>query len=76
MTIPKKFKFNMRGLNGNVFAVMGAFRQKALAAKWTEEQVKVVLDAAKATHEYHGVLCTLADGAETPEMFFKQEATA
>ena len=56
--VPKKVKLSLVGLDGNAFALMGAFQSKARREKWTDEEIKLVLDKAKSG-DYDNLLCVL-----------------
>lgn len=58
-TLPaKKVKLNLVGKDGNAFAVMGLFRQKARKEGWTSEEIKTVLDEAMSG-DYDHLLQTI-----------------
>ena len=56
----KKIKPKLVGLNGNAFALMGAFRKQAQKEKWTPEEIKSVLDECMSG-DYDHLLATLMD---------------
>lgn len=64
--VQKKVKLGLIGCDGNAFAIMGAFQRQAKREKWTDEEIKQVLDAAKGTHCYDGLVSTIADHCVNP----------
>jgi len=56
----KKVNLRLVGLDGNAFAVMGAFRRQALKEGWSQDEVKAVLDEAMSGN-YDHLLATIAD---------------
>lgn len=40
----KKVSLNLEGLDGNAYALMGAFRRQARKEGWTPEEISAVLD--------------------------------
>lgn len=56
----KQVKLNLVGLNGNAFALMGAFQKQARKEGWTEPEIKAVLDECKSG-DYTHLLCTLME---------------
>ncbi len=55
----KKISLNLVGLDGNSFALMGAFRSQAEKEKWSDEEIEAVLDEAKSG-EYNHLVATLS----------------
>jgi len=49
----KKVKLKLVGLDGNAFALMGAWRRQALKEKWTGDEVDAVLKEAMAGDYSH-----------------------
>lgn len=62
----KKVNLNLIGLDGNAFALMGAFRAQARKEKWTDKEISDVLNECRAG-DYNHLLCTLSNVCE-PEM--------
>lgn len=58
-----KVKLTLVGLNGNVFALMGAFRRAAEQQGWNAEEIKVVMDKCMSG-DYDNALITLMDNCE------------
>ncbi len=51
--INKTVNLNLVGINGNAFALMGAFRKQARKEQWTEEEISAVLkEARSADYDY------------------------
>lgn len=59
-TPPKTVNLTLVGLDGNDFALMGAFQRQAKKEGWTPEEIKLVLDKCKSG-DYDHLLCTLMD---------------
>ena len=64
--INKKFSLEFVGLDGNAFALMGAFSRQARREKWTPEEIKIVLDECESD-DYEHLLATLAAVCESPD---------
>lgn len=64
--MPNKVKLALVGLDGNAFALMGAFKNAAKAQGWSAEEIKKVLDECM-TGDYDNLLCTLSDNTEEPD---------
>lgn len=64
----KKIKLNLVGLDGNAFALMGAFQRQARREGWQEEEIKAVLDKCMSG-DYDNLLRTLMDHCEMPKTF-------
>ena len=58
MTINKKVKLQLVGLDGNAYSLMGAFSQQARLEQWTKEEIDSVLKDAMSSDYDHlvGVL--------------------
>ena len=54
----KQIDLELVGLDGNAFALMGAFSKQAKREGWTEEEIKSVLDECKKG-DYNHLLQTL-----------------
>lgn len=52
--------FKLLGLNGNAFALMGAFQREARSAGWNQEEILTVLAECKRA-DYDNLLRTLMD---------------
>jgi hypothetical protein len=54
----KKVTLTLVGLNGNAFALMGAFSNQAKREGWTKEEIDSVLNEA-TSGDYNHLLATL-----------------
>jgi len=54
----KKIKLDLVGLDGNAFALMGAFQKQAQREGWTKDEIKVVLDKC-TSGDYDNLIVTL-----------------
>ena len=63
MVINKKVNLALVGLDGNAFALMGAFQRQARREKWTQEEIDAVLTECKKG-DYDHLLATLMDHCE------------
>ena len=63
MEITKKVNLSLVGLDGNSFALMGAFQKQARREDWSQEEIKFVLDEAEKG-DYSHLLCTLMEYCE------------
>jgi len=59
----KKVKLKLVGLDGNVYALMGAFQRQARKEKWTPDEIKAVLDEC-TSGDYNHLLATLMEVTE------------
>lgn len=55
----KTVNLDLVGIDGNAFALMGAFRRQAKKEKWTEKQINKVLTEAKSS-DYEHLVYTLS----------------
>jgi hypothetical protein len=62
----KKIKLDLIGLDGNAFALMGAFQKQARREGWTQDEIKVVLDKC-TSGDYNNLIVTLWDHCESDE---------
>jgi hypothetical protein len=60
MIVNKKVKLTLVGLDGNAFALLGAFQRKAKREGWTEEEIDAVMEEARSD-DYDHLLATLMD---------------
>lgn len=65
--IKKKVKLELVGLDGNAFALMGAFKKAAREQGWSKEEIDAVLDPLKLG-DYNNLLCGLIENTESPEL--------
>ena len=56
----KQVTLQLVGLDGNAFALMGAFQRQAKREGWTPEEIKSVLDECQRG-DYTHLLATLMD---------------
>ena len=61
--INKKVTLELVGLDGNAFALMGAFQRQARREGWTPEEIKTVLDECQSG-DYDHLLQTLVSVCE------------
>ncbi len=64
--VEKKVKLELVGINGNAFALMGAFQQAARRQGWSKEEIDCVLDECQSG-DYNHLLCTLMNYTESPK---------
>ena len=64
----KKIKLNLVGLDGNAFALMGAFQKQAQREKWTKDEIKAVLDKC-TSGDYDNLIVTLWEHCESEDNF-------
>lgn len=60
----KKVSLNLVGLDGNAFALMGAFRKQARKENWTQEEIDEVITECKSK-DYDHLLITLINHTES-----------
>lgn len=52
-TIDKSVNLNLVGINGNAFAILGAFQKQARRDDWTQEEIdKVITEATCKDYDY------------------------
>ena len=56
----KKVRLTLVGLDGNAFALLGAFRRAARKQGWTDEEISAVSEKAKSG-DYNNLVATLAE---------------
>ncbi len=59
----KKIKLNLIGLDGNAFAIMGAFQKQAKKEGWSEKEISDVINEAKSG-DYNHLLNTISEHCE------------
>ena len=62
----KKVTLTLTGLNGNAFALMGAFQHAARKQGWNKAEIQEVLDKC-TSGDYNNLLVTLMDNCEDAE---------
>ena len=53
VVVNKKVQLELIGLNGNAYAIMGAFRKAARRAEWKEDEIVAVIREAKSSGYDH-----------------------
>ena len=61
--VGKTVKMNLVGLDGNAFALMGAFKQQARREGWTKDEISSVLNECMSG-DYEHLIATLANHCE------------
>jgi len=61
--IDKTVDLDLIGVNGNAYAIMGAFQRQARKEDWTSEEIKEVLKEAKSG-DYNHLLATIENHCE------------
>ena len=56
----KKVTLNLVGLDGNAFALIGAFARQARNEGWSGEEINAVTEKA-SSGDYNNLLCVLMD---------------
>ena len=64
--IDKTVNLNLIGVNGNSYAIMGAFREQARKEGWSKEEIQAVIDSAKSK-DYNHLLVTIENHCEPIE---------
>lgn len=63
MVVDKKVKLKLVGLDGNAFALLGAFAKAAKKAGWTADEIAAVRTEA-TSGDYNHLIATLMDHTE------------
>lgn len=61
----KKVNLEMVGLDGNAYAIMGAFQRQARKEGWSKEEINEVLDKARSG-DYSNLIATIAEHCVNP----------
>ncbi len=61
----KKVNLTLVGLDGNAFAILGAFSRQARKEKWTQSEIDYVKDKAMSGG-YENLVSTIAAHCESP----------
>jgi len=61
--IDKTVDLNLIGVNGNAYAIMGAFQRQARKEDWTSEEIEAILKEAKSG-DYNHLLATIENHCE------------
>ncbi len=56
--IDKTVNLDLVGVNGNAYAIMGAFRRQARKEQWTDDEIETVITEAK-NGDYNHLLGTI-----------------
>lgn len=64
--IDKTVNLDLVGINGNAYAIMGAFRRQAQKEDWTQEEINAVLDKAQSKDYLH-LLATIENHCESTD---------
>jgi hypothetical protein len=70
--IPKKVSMELVGLDGNAFALLGAFRRQAKRERWSPEEIDSVTQEAKSG-DYNHLLSTLLKYSKSPSQNQEEE---
>lgn len=70
--VNKTVNLNLIGLDGNAFALMGAFQRQARREGWTADEIKAVLDEARSG-DYNHLLVTLDSHCEPEDEDFEDQ---
>lgn len=62
-TRKKKITLKLVGIDGNAFAVLGAFKNQAKKEAWTKEEIDVVIKEAMSG-DYNHLLATIMDNCQ------------
>lgn len=62
-SVKKKISLELVGIDGNAYAIMGAFKKQALKEGWSDQEVDIVLTEAKSGN-YDHLLCTIMQYCE------------
>jgi len=71
----KRVRLNLVGLDGNAFALMGAFSRQARREGWTNAEIDAVL-AEAMSDDYTHLVGVLADHCDYPEDSYETEEQA
>jgi len=61
--IEKTVNFDLVGVNGNAFMIMGVFGRQAKKEGWTKKEIELVLTEAKS-RDYNYLLATIENHCE------------
>jgi hypothetical protein len=71
-TTTKKVKLELVGLDGNAFALMGAFQRAARRQGWSKDEIDKVLEECQSS-DYNHLLATLIENTESPNDEYEEE---
>jgi ABC-type uncharacterized transport system permease subunit len=63
----KKVNMTLIDVDSNIYSVFVAFNKMAKMQGWTQQEIKLVIDQAKAAHDYKGALGVICDHIEDGE---------
>lgn len=66
--VSKEVKLNLVGLDGNAFAILGAFKSQAKKEKWSREEIDLVINEAMKG-DYDHLLATIIDHCDAEELY-------
>ena len=61
----KQINLQMTGLDGNAFAIMGAFQRQAIKEGWSKQEINFVLDDARSK-DYSHLVSTICNHCVDP----------
>ena len=62
----KKVKLRLDNINGNAFAILGAFNKQARKEDWSDDEIDAVINEAKS-NDYDHLLMTITAHIEEPD---------
>lgn len=64
--VHKSVNLDLVGVNGNAFAIMGAFKRQATRDGWTKEEIDLVLDEARS-QDYNHLIAVIENHCDPKE---------
>lgn len=64
--VPKTVSLDLIGVDGNAYAILGAFQQAARKENWSEQEIEIVIKEAQSK-DYDHLLLTILDHCNEPE---------
>ena len=64
--VNKKIDLTLVGIDGNAFAIMGAFQRQARKEKWSKEEIDSVLNACMASGNFDKLLSIIMEHCKDP----------
>lgn len=58
--MPEPVKLDLTEVDGNAYAVLGAFKREARRAGWTPDEIKEVIDKAMSD-DYNNLIATIME---------------
>ena len=65
--MPKKVRGCLIGVNGNAFALMGYFQERAKRQGWSKDEIEIVINEAMSS-DYSHLITTLDSHLELEEL--------